>query len=127
LSESAIKSLLSESEVYISKGDAVQASEKLYKAAEECIKLLAKHFKLSEVEVAEERGRWTVTLLERAVEALTGKLGVDVRIGWDAANYLHVWGFHEAKIEIEGVKARKPAIERLVKLAEEALSRKVHG
>ncbi|MEM2753518.1 MAG: PaREP1 family protein, partial [Nitrososphaerota archaeon] len=39
--------MLSESEVYISKGDAVQASEKLYKAAEECIKLLAKHFKLS--------------------------------------------------------------------------------
>ncbi|MEM4488588.1 MAG: PaREP1 family protein [Desulfurococcaceae archaeon] len=54
--------------------------------------LLAKHFKLSKV--AEERGRWTVTLLERAVEALTGKLGVDVRIGWDAANYLHIWGFH---------------------------------
>lgn len=104
MSESAIKSLLSESEVYISKGDVVQASEKLYKAAEECIKLLAKHFKLSEAEVAEERGRWTVTLLERAVESLTSKLGVDVRIGWDAANYLHVWGFHEAKIEIEGVK-----------------------
>ncbi|MEM2661413.1 MAG: PaREP1 family protein, partial [Nitrososphaeria archaeon] len=79
MSESMIKSLLSESEVYISKGGVVQASEKLYKAAEECIKLLAKHFKLGEVEVAEEKGRWTVTLLERAVEALTGKLGVDVR------------------------------------------------
>jgi len=50
-----------------------------------------------------------------------------VRIGWNAANYLHIWGFHEAKIEIESVKARKPAIERLAKLAEEALSRKVSG
>ncbi|MEM0024612.1 MAG: hypothetical protein QXM43_08190 [Desulfurococcaceae archaeon] len=38
----------------------------------------------------------------------------------DAANYPHVWGLHEAKIEIEGVKARKPAVERLVRLAEEA-------
>ena len=102
---SVVRSLLSESEVYIDRGDVVQASEKLYKAAEECIKLLAKHLGLREAEIAEEKGRWTVTLLERAVEALTDKLGADVRIGWDAANYLHVWGFHEAKIEIEGVKA----------------------
>ncbi|MEM0024587.1 MAG: PaREP1 family protein [Thermofilaceae archaeon] len=120
---SVVRSLLSESEVYIDRGDVVQASEKLYKAAEECIKLPAKDFGLREAEIAEEKGRWTVILLERAVEALTDKLGADVRIGWDAANYLHVWGFHEAKIEIEGVKARKPAIEKLVKLTEEALSR----
>ncbi|MEM3545735.1 MAG: PaREP1 family protein [Candidatus Bathyarchaeia archaeon] len=97
MSGSMIKSLLSESEAYINKDDVVQASEKLYKAAEECIKLLAKHFKLGEVEVAEERGRWAITRLKRVVKALTGKLSVDVRIGWDAVNYLHIWGFHEAQ------------------------------
>lgn len=119
-----IRSLLRESDVYVSKGDVVQSSEKLYKVAEECMKLLAKHFGFREVEVAEEKGRWAVTLLEGVVESLTDRLGVDVRVGWDAANYLHVWGFHEAKIEVEGVKARRPAIERLAKLTEEALSRK---
>jgi len=35
--------------------------------------------------------------------------------------------FHEAKIKIGGVKARKPAIKRLARLTEEVLSRKVHG
>jgi hypothetical protein len=47
-------------------------------------------------------------LLERAVRRLTDKLGMDVQLGWDAANHLHVWGFHEAKLEVEDVKARIP-------------------
>jgi hypothetical protein len=33
---------------------------------------------------------------------------------WDAANYLHVWGFHEAKLDVEDVKKRLPRIERAV-------------
>ena len=75
------------------KGDAVQSSEKLYKAAEEYIQILSERLSLPEVKDAEERGRWTVTLLERAVRKLTGKMGVDVQLGWDATNHLHVWGF----------------------------------
>jgi hypothetical protein len=111
-----IKNLLAEAEEYLAKGDAVQSSEKLYKAAEECIKLLSERFNLPEAKKAEEKGRWTVTLLEKAVRKLSDKISIDVQLGWDSANYLHVWGFHEAKLEAENVKARLPLIKRLIEL-----------
>jgi hypothetical protein len=111
-----IKNLYAEAEEYLAKGDAVQSSEKLYKAAEECIKLLSERFNLPEVKEAEEKGRWTVTLLEKAVRKFSNKISIDVQIGWDAANYLHVFGFHEAKLEAENVKARLPLIKRLIEL-----------
>ena len=111
-----IKNLFTEAEEYLAKGDAVQSSEKLYKAAEECIKLLSERFNLPEVKEAEEKGKWTVTLLEKAVRKLSDKISIDVQICWDSANYLHVWGFHEAKLEAENVKARLPLIKRLIKL-----------
>ncbi len=113
-----IRHLLSEADGYLVKGDAVQSSEKLYKAAEECIKLLSERLNLEEAEAAEERGRWTVTLLERAVRKLAEKLGVDVQLGWDAATHLHVWGFHETKLEVEDVKGRIAIIRRLIELTE---------
>jgi hypothetical protein len=113
-----IKRLFVEAEEYLARGDAIQSSEKLYKVAEECVKALSERLNLPEVKDAEERGRWTVTLLERAVRRLTDKLGMDVQLGWDAANHLHVWGFHEAKLEVEDVKARIPLIKRLVDLTE---------
>lgn len=48
--------------------DSIQASEKLYKAAEEAVEALALHLGLSEVlEKVEGRGRWTTTDLEKAV------------------------------------------------------------
>jgi len=50
------------------------------------------------------------------VRKLSDKFGVDVQLGWDAANHLHVWGFHEAKLEVEDVKARIPLIRRLIEL-----------
>jgi len=62
--------LLVEAEECLAKGDAVRSSEKLYKAAEECIKALAERLNLKEVREAEEKGRWTVTLLEKAVGKL---------------------------------------------------------
>jgi hypothetical protein len=97
----SIRRLLDEAEGYLEKGDAVQSSEKLYKAAEECIKILSERLSLPEVKDAEERGRWTVTLLERAVRKLTGKMGVDVQLGWDATNHLHVWGVPAAIGDLE--------------------------
>ena len=111
-----IKNLFAEAEEYLAKGDAIQSSEKIYKAAEECIKALSEHYNLHEVKEAEEKGRWTVTLLEKAVRKLSDKISIDVQIGWDAANYLHVFGFHEAKLEVENVKARIPLIKRLIEL-----------
>jgi hypothetical protein len=40
-------------------------------------------------------------LLERAVRKLTGKMGVDVQLGWDATNHLHVWGVPAAIGDLE--------------------------
>ena len=111
-----IKNLFAEAEEYLAKGDAIQSSEKIYKAAEECIKALSERFNLPEVKEAEEKGKWTITLLEKAVRKLSDKISIDVQIGWDAANYLHVFGFHEAKLEVENVKARIPLIKRLIEL-----------
>ncbi len=47
-------------------------------------------------------------LLEKAVGKLADKFSMDVEIGWDAANYLHIWGFHETKLDTEDVKRRLP-------------------
>jgi len=117
-----IKLLLIEASDFLMRGDAVQSSEKLYKAAEECIKALSEVFELEEVKAAEEKERWTVTLLEKAVRKLTNKLGIEVQLGWDAANHLHIWGFHEAKLDKEDVEGRMPIIRRLVELLEKQQS-----
>ncbi|AFA38555.1 Archaeal PaREP1/PaREP8 family [Pyrobaculum oguniense TE7] len=100
----------------LSDSDPVQASEKLYKAAEECVKALAIRLGLAEVlERVDKRGRWTVTDLEKAVAAISRQLGDWFMEAWNSANYLHVWGFHEAKLDAEAVKARMPYIEKMVK------------
>jgi len=115
-----IRNLFVEALSYVERGDAIQSSEKLYKVAEECVKILSERLELEEVKIAEERGRWTVTLLEKAVGRLADKFGADFGIGWDAANYLHIWGFHETKLDVEDVKRRIPLIERLIELTEKA-------
>ena len=116
-----IEALFSETLKFIERGDPIESSEKLYKAAEECIKSLAEKLSLEEAKAAEERGRWTVTLLEKAVGELTDKFGIDIENGWDAANHLHVWGFHEIKLDLEDVKRRIPKIRRLIEITTKIL------
>jgi hypothetical protein len=96
-------------------GDPVQASEKLYKAAEEVVRALAVYYNLDDIlgRVA-ERGRWTVTELSKAVLRISDKLGEWFRHSWNSAWALHVWGFHEAKFDSEVVKRYLPDIERMV-------------
>jgi hypothetical protein len=95
--------------------DPVQASEKLYKATEECVKALAIHYNLSDIlEVVEKRGRWTVTELDKVVRRLYKVVGKWLKDSWESANYLHIWGFHEAKLDQEAVKSDLPDIERMV-------------
>ena len=56
--------------------DPVQASKKLYKAAEEVVKALTTHLNISEVlNTVNSRGRWAVTELEKAVRAIARKIG----------------------------------------------------
>jgi hypothetical protein len=75
--------------------DPVQASEKLYKAAEEAVKAIAAALDLDEAGKALEGGKWTLSLLDDAVYAISEKLGVKELIDWwDSACKLHVDGFH---------------------------------
>jgi len=107
--------------------DPVQASEKLYKATEEAIKALTIHYKLDTVlNKVNERGRWTVTELEKAVEAISERLGEWFRVAWDEANYLHLWGFHEAKLDANAIKVRQSNIEKMVKKAQEIIMSNIH-
>lgn len=98
--------------------DPVQASEKLYKAAEEAVKALATALNLDEAEKALEKGRWTVSLLNDTVYTISEKLGVKELIDWwDAAWFLHVEGFHEARLRSVDVAKRLGHVEALVNLA----------
>ena len=93
----------------------IQASEKLYKAAEEVVKALAVRFNIDDIlKIVDEKGRWTITELEKAVSRISKKLGEWFSVAWDRANYLHVWGFHEAKLGSDAVKERIPDIEKMV-------------
>jgi hypothetical protein len=99
--------------------DPVRASEKLYKAAEEAVKALVIFYNLQEIlSRVEGRGRWVVSDLEKAVEAISERLGGWFLQSWDNAWALHVWGFHEAKLDSKAVEMRLPYIERMVLEAE---------
>jgi len=113
---------LEEADKLVEEGDVIQASEKLYKAAEEAVKAAAIHLRLRDIlEKVEARGRWTVTDLERVVRILDKRVK-GARSYWDAANYLHVWGFHEARLDREAVIARRSDVRRLVELVERLVS-----
>ena len=113
-----IKSFFNEGRELLDK-DPIQSSEKLYKAVEESVKALAYLYDLKEVlEKVDKHGRWTVTFLEGAVKKLRDRIS-GLREAWDAANYLHVWGFHEGRVDRESIEMRLPIIERLLKNLEE--------
>jgi hypothetical protein len=105
----------------IGKEDAVQASEKLYKCAEEAVKVLSGRFKLEEYEEAKRIGRWTTTVLFRAVERIAEVMGRDIEHYWNTTWTLHVEGFHEARLEISYVSRSLEDIEELVRLARKGI------
>jgi len=108
---------LSEGRELIDK-DPVQASEKLYKAAEEAVKALAIALNLDEAKKALEKGRWILSLLDDAIYAISEKLRVkELMDWWDAAYRLHVEGFHEARLRSVDVAKRLGHVEALVSLA----------
>ena len=105
--------------------DPVQASEKLYEAAEESVKALAAYFDLKDIlEGVERSGRWSVEKLEKAVLRISEKVGEWFRSSWDAAWALHVWGFHEAKFDPEDVRTRLSNIEGMVSEARRIVEKK---
>ena len=103
----------------------IQASEKLYKAAEEVVKALTIYFNLSDIiEKVDERKMWTITKLDKASRMISEKLGKWFRSSWDTAWALHVWGFHEEKLDSESVRDRLPDIEKMVMEAQKIVKRK---
>lgn len=116
---------LSEASEYLERGDAVQASEKLYKVAEECIKALAELLGVPEAEKARNLGRWFTWLLDKACRRATVLLGEPrIKHAWDAAYSLHVRGFHEAKLDVDDVRLDLPHIKWLLEFAKQLVGRK---
>ena len=116
---------LSEASEYLERGDGVQASEKLYKVAEECIKALAELLGVPEAEKARNLGRWFTWLLDKACRRATVLLGEPrIKHAWDAAYSLHVRGFHEAKLDVDDVRLDLPHIKWLLEFAKQLVGRK---
>jgi len=104
--------------------DPVQASEKLYKAAEEAVKALAIAFNLPEARKAIESGGWWSKLLEKAAQGVARALSIkEFILWWDTAFKLHVDGFHEARLSSEDVKERYEYIETMVNMVKRILQK----
>jgi len=117
-----IEQFLAEGRRYVNKGDPVQASEKLYKAVEECIKVLAEKQRLPEYEEARREGRWWSKLLARAAGRLARDLGrKEIKDAWARAFNLHTWGFHERALLVEDAEQDIPYVEWLVNYVKENL------
>ncbi|WP_048062888.1 PaREP1 family protein [Caldivirga maquilingensis] len=116
---------ISEAREYLAKGDAVQASEKAYKAAEETVKALAEKYNLPEHQSAVREGRWYTYRLGSAVSKLKA-LGDWVLSGWGSAYFLHVYGFHEAKLSVDDVAVYMSEVEKMIKEAEKILASASH-
>ena len=113
-----MRKFLNEGKRYVELNDPVQASEKLYKAAEEAIKVLSKNYAPDLHEEAVAKGRWTTTLLFKVVEKMSKEVDGEIQHRWNTAWTVHVQGFHEAKLDISYVATCVADIEELVKLAE---------
>jgi hypothetical protein len=106
--------------------DPVQASEKLYKAAEEAVKTLAIALGLDEARKAVEQGRWSSTLLFDAIDDIAIKLNIkELPLWWRAAWVLHVEGFHEARLSGDRIKKDCKYIEEIVEVAKKVLHEKL--
>ncbi|MBP1450128.1 MAG: PaREP1 family protein [Thermoproteus sp.] len=104
--------------------DPVQASEKLYKAAEEAVKAAAVLLGLEEAERARELGRWSAAMLFSAADKISEKRR-EARWWWRTAWVLHVEGFHEARLRPS--ERDIGDVESLVKLAKELKGRWPQG
>ncbi|TRM75007.1 hypothetical protein DJ531_03800 [Sulfolobus sp. A20-N-F6] len=120
---SQIKSLIlewiKEADRLLEKGDVVQASEKYYKAAEEAIKLLVKTLNLKDViEKVKANRRWTSSLLFEA----SRRISPDIYLISVDAWYLHVYGFHEMRLNYDEVKKLSNNIHKIIDILNKYLT-----
>ncbi|MHA1595940.1 MAG: PaREP1 family protein [Candidatus Baldrarchaeia archaeon] len=103
---------------FIDKKDAVQAAEKLYKVAENAIKILSEIKKLAEYNIAKKEGTWWTKLLDRAARKLRDIYGEEILNAWTTAYRFHQMGFHEEQLTIEEILKDAYKIEDLIKIVE---------
>ena len=115
---------LEEAKDYVKKKDLVQASEKLYKAVEECLKILGQLHKLPQYEKAKTEGRWWTQLLGKSARKLS-KILKEPRIKqtWAIAYEIYTWGFHEAKYSIEDIEDDVKYVEWIVEYTKKAVQK----
>ena len=118
------KKFLREAKTYIEKDNPIQASEKLYKTAEECIKALAEYLKAPQATQAKKQGRWFTWQLGQTARWISQKVKDPIiRTAWTIAYDIHVWGFHEAKYNTQTIKSDLPYIEKLLKTTERIITK----
>ena len=65
-------------------------------------------------------GRWTSYLLVRAARKLASDLKKnEIEDAWARAFNIHVWGFHEGKLDVKDIKPDVPYVEWLVDFVKE--------
>ena len=105
---------------YLRKNDPMQASEKLYKVAEESVKYLAEINDLTEFQNAQREGKWNTPRLLSASQNLSNILNKpEIAQGWSNAYILHTVGFHENRLNNNEVAFYLPSVETLVGYVQE--------
>lgn len=114
--------LLNEAKKLLDRGDTVQSSEKLYKVAEECLKIVAYILNLPEVKQVKEKHRWTLSLFDKVASRLSELINERIYDEWDHAYFLHVESFHEMRLGVDEVRRRVKYIEELLEITRKVLS-----
>ena len=103
--------MFSEGVESMGRGDVAWACAAFYKAVEEAVKALAIAKNLDETREALARDRWTMRLLDSAAR----RLGDTAWCAWVHGYFLYTEGFGEGRLDAEGVRARVPIIEALIR------------
>ena len=108
---------------YLKKGDSVQATEKLYKVAENAVKILSEINKIPEYEKARQEGTWWTKLLDKAAKRLRDIYGEELLDAWTTAYKFHQKGFHEEQLTLEDILEEAYKIEDLLKIVEKEVKK----
>ena len=112
---------------YLKKRDPVQAAEKLYKVAEDAIKILSEVNGVPEYEKAKQEGTWWTKLLDRAAKRLRDIYGEELIDAWTTAYKFHQKGFHEEQLTVEEIAEEAYKIEDLLKTVEKEVKKPTHS
>jgi len=108
---------------HLKKGDPVQAAEKLYKVAENAIKILSEVNKIPEYERAKQESTWWTKLLDKAAKRLRDIYGEELLDAWTTAYKFHQKGSHEEQLTVEEIEEEAYKIEDLLRIVEKEVRR----